>query len=214
MSFPRNDRLRAVDTAINTALLSFGLGFALTALVVLLVRASAAGDVWAIVTVSIYGSTLILLYVFSLLSHLLRTTRASYLLDIFDRSAIYLLIAGSYTPFTLTVLRGGWGWSIFEVIWGLAVLGIVFGAISQRWRSSFANALYLLMGWAIIVATVPLVRVLSAFTIGFLVAGGIFYSAGMLFFLTKSTFKETLWHIFVLGGSICHLVAVLSIIHS
>jgi hemolysin III len=129
-------------------------------------------------------------------------------LKVLDHAAIYLLIAGSYTPFTLAALGGAWGWSIFGIIWGLAAAGVVFKLFFTGRFKGVSTLIYIAMGWLIVIAIGPLVRALDAVTLSWLVAGGITYTVGTLFYMSKRTYAHAVWHLFVLGGSVCHAVAV------
>jgi hemolysin III len=183
---------------------------ALVGSVVLIVLASLQGDPWKIVSFSIYGVMLTALYIFSTLYHSVRG-RAKDLLRKFDHCSIYLLIAGSYTPFALVTLRGAWGWSLFGVIWGLALLGI----FQEIWLAKGARVLslviYVLMGWLALVALAPLWEALTPVGFAWLAAGGAFYTLGIAFYATDHKLRHGhgLWHLFVLAGSTCHFFAVL-----
>ncbi|HUW00063.1 MAG TPA: hemolysin III family protein [Gallionella sp.] len=178
--------------------------------VVLIVLASLQGDPWKIVSVSIYGFTLVLLYSFSTLYHSLRG-RAKNILRELDHHSIYLLIAGSYTPFCLVTLHGPWGWSLFGVVWGLAVLG----SLQELWLKNSARILslliYIAMGWVALVALVQLLHALGPAGFAWLVAGGLFYTIGIVFYVidTRLTHAHGIWHLFVLAGSAAHYVAIL-----
>jgi hemolysin III len=178
--------------------------------VVLIVVASLQRDPWKIVSVSIYGSTLVLLYSVSSLYHSLRG-RAKMILRELDHHSIYLLIAGSYTPFCLVTLRGPWGWSLFGVVWGLAVLG----SLQELWLKNSARMLsvliYVVMGWAALVALFQLVHALGPAGFAWLVAGGLLYTIGIYFYLIDTRLKHAhgIWHLFVLAGSAAHYVAIL-----
>jgi hemolysin III len=187
-----------------------GVAAALAGLVILVVSASLQGDVWKIVSFSIYGTTLLLLYAFSALYHSL-SGKAKDVLQKFDHSAIYLLIAGTYTPFTLVTLRGAWGWSIFGVIWGLAVLGIVIDLLPQRGRRILPVVIYLFMGWLVLMALKPLLRALPLPGFALLLLGGLFYTAGVIFYALDKKVRHFhgIWHLFVLAGSVSHYFAVL-----
>lgn len=182
---------------------------ALIGLVLLVVIASRQGDPWKIVSFSIYGFTLLLLYVFSTLYHSL-FGRAKILFRILDHNAIYLLIAGTYTPFTLVVLRGGWGWSIFGIIWGLAVLGIVLDSLPQKGRRVIPIIIYILMGWMGLIAIKPLLQVFPVAGLIWILVGGIFYTSGIVFYALgkKIRYFHGIWHLFVLIGSACHYFSV------
>ena len=142
--------------------------------------------------------------------HSLSCKKAKYVFEILDHCTIYVLIAGTYTPFTLVALRGPWGWSLFGAVWGLAVLGTVFKAMFLSRFRVLSAVVYLLMGWLVVVAVRPLSQHVAAAGIGWLLAGGVIYSAGLIFYAWKKLpFHHTVWHVFVLVGSGCHFVAVL-----
>ncbi len=192
--------------------ITHGLGalLSIAGLVLLVVFASLDGNAWHIVSFSIFGTCLVLLYTASTLYHSFRSTRVKHVLRIMDHSAIYLLIAGTYTPFTLTLLRGGWGWSMFGVIWGLCIAGIVFKVFFIKRFNGLSTLLYLLMGWMIVIAAKPLLEHLPIGGLYWLLAGGAAYSLGTVFYLwEKLPFHHAVWHLFVLAGSICHFFAVL-----
>lgn len=179
-----------------------------------IVAASLYDDAWKIVGVSIYGATLILLYSISTLYHSLRG-RAKQVFQRLDHCAIYLLIAGSYTPFTLVTLRGGWGWSIFGINWGLAILGIVQELWLGRRTRVFSLLIYVLMGWLILFAMGPLVTALPTAGLAWLAAGGLFYTVGIVFFVFDERIRHGhgIWHLFVLAGSLCQYVSILRYVH-
>jgi len=187
-----------------------GAMLALAGTIVLIVLAARNGDPWKVVSVSIYGATLVLLYSFSALYHSLRG-RAKNILRELDHHSIYLLIAGSYTPFCLVTLRGPWGWSLFGVVWGLAVLG----SLQELWLKNSARILslviYVLMGWVALVALVQLLHTLGPAGFAWLVAGGLFYTIGIIFYVidTRLTHAHGIWHLFVLAGSASHYIAIL-----
>ena len=184
---------------------------ALVGSVVLVVLGAFSGDVWKIVSFSIYGATLLLLYSFSTLYHNAAHGKAKVLLQKLDHNAIYLLIAGSYTPFTLVSLRGPWGWSLFGVVWGLALLGISQELWLKKKTRLVSLVIYILMGWVALVAVVPLVAVLSWAGFAWLAAGGVAYTAGIIFFVYDNKFVHWhgIWHLFVLAGSALHYCAIL-----
>ncbi len=187
-----------------------GMVAALAGLVVLVVLAAHQGDAWKIVSVSIYGTTLLLLYGFSTAYHSVRGPAKKFFRKL-DHSAIYLLIAGTYTPFTLVTLRGGWGWSLFGVVWGLAIGGIVVDSLPRKGRRIIPVIIYLLMGWLILMALPPLLRVLPRGGFALLLAGGILYTAGLVFYGLDGKLQHAhgIWHLFVLAGSLCHFLAIL-----
>jgi hemolysin III len=187
-----------------------GAALALAGLVVLVVFASLRGDAWRITSFSVYGVTLFLLYLSSSLYHG-STGRVKKLFRTLDHQCIYLLIAGTYTPFTLVTLRGPLGWSLFGVIWALAVLGIMLDARHGEGRRVPQLIIYILMGWLIVIALGPLMRALPPWGVGGLFAGGLFYTSGVAFYVMDRRFPyfHGIWHLFVLAGSLCHYFAVL-----
>jgi hemolysin III len=187
-----------------------GAAAALAGLVVLVVAASRQGDPWKIVSFSIYGVTLLLLYTSSAIYHSLRGKAKDFFQKL-DHHAIYLLIAGTYTPFALVTLRGAWGWSLFGVIWGLAVLGIVVDSLPQKGLRILPVVIYLLMGWLVLMALKPLLQVLPSMGFLWLLVGGLFYTGGIVFYALDERVRHFhgIWHLFVLAGSISHYLTVL-----
>lgn len=177
---------------------------------VLVVLAARQGDPWKIVSFGIYGTTLLLLYALSTLYHSL-SGKAKNVFRKLDHYAIYLLIAGTYTPFTLVTLRGIWGWSLFFVIWGFAVLGIVLDSLPRKGKRIFPVVVYLLMGWLALIALDPLLRVLPLAGFAWLAAGGLFYTIGVIFYALDKRLRHAhgVWHLFVLAGSVSHYFAIL-----
>ena len=170
----------------------------------------ALGDPWRIVSFSVYGATLVLLYLFSTLYHCLRG-RAKAVFRRLDHSAIYLLIAGTYTPFALVTLRGDWGWPLFGAAWGMAVVGVVQELALRSARRLLSLVLYLLMGWMAVAVTTPLLTALGQSGFAWLVAGGVFYTGGILFYVYDEQWRHAhgIWHLFVLAGSASHYGAIL-----
>jgi len=188
-----------------------GLGALLSvlALVLLVVPGALHGSAMRVVTGAVFGTSLVLLYCMSTLYHALTNLRAKRVFQILDHSAIYVLIAGTYTPFCLVALRGAWGWSLFGVIWGLAILGVTFKAVFGDRYEVLSTVVYLGMSWMIVVAALPLYRCLPAGGLAWLGAGGAFYTLGVGFFAWRGLrFHHAVWHLFVLGGSLCHVIAV------
>lgn len=187
-----------------------GATLALAGVVVLLVLAAADGDSRRIVSFSVYGTTLFLLYLVSTLYHSL-PGRAKQVFRILDHQAIYLLIAGTYTPFTLVTLNGPVGWWLFGAIWAMAVIGMVIDALPRRGARVVPFIIYFVMGWLVLLALKPLLAALPAAGFYWLLAGGIFYTAGIVFFALDSRYgwAHGVWHLFVLAGSISHYVAIL-----
>jgi hemolysin III len=194
----------------NTVTHAFGSVIALAGLVVLVLIALRQGDPWKIVSFSIYGATLVLLYTFSSCYHSVKGDLKK-IFRIFDHSAIFLLIAGTYTPFTLITLRGVWGWSIFGAIWGLAVVGIIIDVLHKKGRRVLPIIIYILMGWMMIAALEPLLRALPSAGFLWLLAGGLLYTGGLIFYALdkKLWHAHGCWHLCVLGGSVCHYVTIL-----
>ncbi|MGZ9032427.1 MAG: PAQR family membrane homeostasis protein TrhA [Burkholderiaceae bacterium] len=187
-----------------------GAVLALAGSTVLVIMAAIGGDPWKVIAVSIYGAALVLMYSSSTLYHSMRG-RAKDVLRKLDHQSIYLLIAGSYTPFCLVSLRGPWGWSLFGVVWGLAVAG---GLQDLRTRSDariLSVVIYLLMGWAAVVALVPMVDALGRAGFAWVAAGGLLYTVGIVFYALDARLKHAhgIWHLFVIAGSAAHFIAIL-----
>ncbi len=208
----RREQTRGEEIANSV---SHGVGFvlALAGLPLLVTRALPLGPA-AVVGASVFATTLALLYLSSTLYHSLPPSRAKRVFRVLDHAAIYLLIAGTYTPFTLGVLRGPWGWSLFGVLWGLAVTGIVLKATIGMKYPRLSTAVYLLMGWLVVVAVKPLSQHLAAWGWFWLLAGGLAYTAGVAFYAApRLKYAHFLWHLAVLAGTACHFVAVLDYSH-
>ena len=187
-----------------------GAALAATGTVALIVLAARLGDPWKIVSFSVYGAMLVFLYVSSTLYHSLRG-RSKEILRKFDHCAIYLLIAGTYTPFTLVSLRGAMGWSLFGTVWGLTLLGIVQEIWLARGMRIVSLVIYVLMGWLALIAVSPLLAALGRGGFAWLAAGGLLYTVGIAFYATNERLRHGhgVWHLFVLGGSARHYVTVL-----
>jgi hemolysin III len=207
MTKPRH----SLEEIANAVTHGIGLLLSIAGFVVLLVLATLRGTAWHIVACSIYGATLICLYAASTLYHAVISPRVKRALRIFDHSAIYLLIAGSYTPFLLVSLRGPWGWSLFGVIWGLALAGVLFKFWFVERFAILSTAVYIAMGWLVVIAAKPVITHLSLTAMIWLLAGGLAYTGGVIFFAAKRIpYSHAIWHLFVLAGSFCHYFAVLS----
>lgn len=194
----------------NSITHGIGIVFAISALAILASYASLYGDAWHVVSCAIFGATLILLYVASTLYHAIQQPVAKSVLRILDHSAILVLIAGTYTPFTLVNLRGPWGWTLFGVIWGLAAIGIVIETTRLRRFRAALIALYVIMGWAVVAAVKPMLENISSGGLWLLLAGGLAYTGGIVFYLWKRLpYNHAIWHLFVLAGSVLHFFAVL-----
>jgi hemolysin III len=199
-----NERLNTITHLVGTIL-------ALPALVVLVVFASLQGNPWKIVSFSIYGTTLFLLYFFSTIYHAHKPGRKKRFLQKLDHISIYLLIAGTYTPLLLVTLRGAWGWSLFGSVWGLAAIGIVVDALHKNGPRIIPMILYFVMGWIVVVASVPLVHQFEMAGIIWLFIGGLFYTGGIYFYALdkKVDSYHGIWHLFVLAGSASHFICIL-----
>lgn len=194
----------------NAVTHGLGLILAIAGLVVLVMRAVALGDALHIVSASVYGATLVTLYLASTLYHSVQTPRVKRWLRVFDHTAIYLLIAGTYTPVTLVVLGGHWGWTLFAVVWGLALIGIFYKLLAFGRFQKLSLALYLGMGWLGVLVVKPLLDVMPPAGLALMAAGGLAYTFGVIFYvMQRRRFFHTVWHLFVMGGSVCHYLAVL-----
>lgn len=208
-----NETFSKSEEIVNAILHGIGLGLAIAALVILIVFASLYGSTWHIVSFTIYGASLVILYLSSTLYHSLSHGRYRHLFQIIDHSAIYILIAGTYTPFTFVTLRGTLGWSVFGVVWGLALLGILFKAKYADRFVIFSTSLYIAMGWLLLFVLKPIVAGIGTTGTVFLFTGGILYTVGTIFYIWKLfKYHHAVWHLFVLGGSIFHFFTVLSLI--
>jgi hemolysin III len=186
-----------------------GLLLGIAALVLMVVFAAQRGSAIHVVSCAVYGSTLVVLYAASTFYHALPSGRGKRVFGILDHAAIFLLIAGTYTPFALITLSGGFGWTLFAVIWGIAIGGIVLEAVSRGRFRRIQLLLYLGMGWGIVGAARPLLRELATPGLLLLAAGGMAYTLGVIFFVWRRPFHHAVWHVFVLAASICHFFAVL-----
>ena len=197
------ERFNSITHTVGAALAAIG-G------TLLIIQAARSGDVWKIVSCSIYAATLLALYLTSTLYHSLRGPAKDVLRQL-DYCAIYLLIAGSYTPFTLVSLRGPWGWTLFGVVWGLAVIGIVQELLFAKGARVLSLLIYVAMGWVGVIGASPLIDALGWNGFMWLAVGGLVYTLGIAFFVTdhKWRYGHGVWHLFVLGGSACHFSAVL-----
>jgi hemolysin III len=208
----RRDRAQTRHEEAANAV-SHGIGFLMSAaaLPVLLSSAINRGHVLDVVGAALFGTSMMLLYLVSTLYHAVPACRWKQRLGRFDHAAIYLFIAGSYMPFLLGLLRGGWGWSLFGVVWTAAFVGVIAKLRDRLTHPLWSTALYVAMGWVVLVAAAPLVARMSAAGLAWLVAGGVFYTAGALVYLfdSRMRYAHLIWHLFVMAGSVCHFCAAL-----
>ena len=191
---------------------SHGLGFLATvaAFPVLVLAAQQRGDTAGIVGASVFATTMVLLYLASTLFHALPRCRAKRVFQILDHSAIYLLIAGTYTPFTLGVLRGDWGWTLFGLVWAMAIAGTVLKALGGVRYTTLSTWTYLAMGWLVVIAAKTVWTLVPGWGLFWLIAGGVAYTAGAVFFMAERIrYFHFVWHLFVVAGTACHFIAVL-----
>jgi hemolysin III len=187
----------------------FGLLLSITGAVTLVAVSILHGTAWHIVSCMVYGFTLVLLYLSSTLYHAVSTPHLKRTFRLFDHSAVYLLIAGTYTPFTLVNLRGGWGWTLFGVVWVLTLAGITFKYVALGRFPVLSTVVYVLMGWLVVLGIKPVLTLVPLHGFLWLLGGGLFYTVGVFFFASKSIpYSHAIWHVFALCGSICHYWAV------
>ncbi|KEZ78967.1 PAQR family membrane homeostasis protein TrhA [Salinisphaera hydrothermalis] len=193
----------AVTSGIGTAL-------SIAGLVVMVVYAALDGSAWHVVGVSIFGASLIFSHLASTLYHAISPPRAKHVFRVIDHLAIYVLIAGTYTPFTLVNLRGAWGWSLLVLIWLLGLAGVLIKTTALRRIRYLSTAFYVAMGWTVVLVIRPLLESVAPGGIWLLLAGGLSYTAGVAFFAwDRLPYNHAIWHLFVIGGSACHFFAVL-----
>ncbi len=193
----------------NSVSHGFGLLAALAAVPVLVVAATGHGDPAGIVGAAVFGATLVTLYLASTLYHVTRRGRTKQLLRVLDHGAIFLLIAGTYTPFTLGALRGGWGWTLFGLVWGLCLAGVGLKIFRGTGHRGLSITLYLLAGWLMLIAIKPMWEAVPAWGLFWILAGGLAYTAGVVFYAARQLpYHHLVWHLCVVAGSACHFVAV------
>jgi len=194
----------------NSVSHGLGLSAAVAAFPVLVMAAQARGDTAGIVGASVFATATVLLYFVSTLFHALPRCRAKRVFQILDHSAIYLLIAGTYTPFTLGVLRGDWGWTLFGLVWGMAIAGTVLKALGGVRYTTLSTWTYLAMGWLVVIAAKTVWTLVPGWGLFWLIAGGVAYTAGAVFFMAERIrYFHFVWHLFVVAGTACHFIAVL-----
>jgi len=198
------------EEVANSVSHGLGLSAAVAAFPVLVMAAQQRGDTAGIVGASVFATTMVLLYLASTLFHALPRCRAKRVFQILDHAAIYLLIAGTYTPFTLGVLRGDWGWTLFGLVWGMAIAGTVLKALGGVRYTTLSTWTYLAMGWLVIVAAKTVWMLVPGWGLFWLIAGGVAYTAGAVFFMVERIrYFHFVWHLFVVAGTACHFIAVL-----
>ncbi len=211
VALPLPERAQSLGEEIANSI-SHGIALlaAVSATPFLIIAAVGSGDIENIVGASVFAATMVLLYLTSTLYHSLPRNRAKRVFQILDHGAIYLLIAGTYTPFTLGVLHGTWGWTLFGLVWGLALTGILLKAIGGVRYPTLSTCLYLAMGWLVLIAVKPLWLLVPAWGLFWLLAGGIAYTVGVAFFVIdeRVRYSHFIWHLFVIAGTACHFVAV------
>ena len=189
-----------------------GVGLSIAALVILVVFAAKRSDAFKVVSYSIYGATMIILYLSSTLYHAFPQPRVKKFFHILDHSSIFLLIAGTYTPVMIGTIRGGWGWALFGVVWALAILGINMKIFAMGKFKLFSTLIYVLMGWMVLIAINPIKEATNPAFLRWMLTGGISYTLGVVFYARKKLpYHHPIWHLFVLGGSICHFFAMLQL---
>ena len=198
------------EEVANSVSHGLGLSAAVAAFPVLVLAAQQRGDTAGIVGASVFATTMVLLYLASTLFHALPRCRAKRVFQILDHSAIYLLIAGTYTPFTLGVLRGDWGWTLFGLVWAMAIAGTVLKALGAVRFTTLSTWTYLAMGWLVIIAAKTVWMLVPGWGLFWLIAGGVAYTAGAVFFMAERIrYFHFVWHLFVVAGTACHFIAVL-----
>lgn len=210
MSSQNLPQYSVAEEIAHTVTHGIGALLSIAGLAVLVVYASLHGDAWHVVSSSIYGATLIILYSASSLYHGVSHARAKSILQRFDHAAIYLLIAGTYTPFLLVSLRGVWGWSLFGVIWSIALFGVVTEFIDAQRFKKMSLWLYLGLGWIVVLAINPMLQNVAPGGLILLLLGGLSYSLGVIFYVREQmAFSHAIWHLFVLAGSTFHFFSIL-----
>ena len=209
---PLSPKQSLKEEVANAITHGIGVGLAIAALVILVVFAARISDTWKVVSFSIYGATMIILFLSSTLYHSFPQPYLKRFFRILDHSSIFLLIAGTYTPVTIGSMRGGWGGALFGVIWGLTIVGIILKIFAMSKLKWLSIVVYLMMGWIILIAIKPLIAVVTTKFLIWILAGGLAYSLGIIFYVArKLPFHHAVWHLFVLAGSICHFFAMLSL---
>lgn len=207
---PLSPKQSLPEELANSITHGIGAGLSIAALVILVVHAARISDVWKIVSFSIYGATMITLFLSSTLYHSFPQPKVKRFFRILDHSSIFLLIAGTYTPVTIGAMRGWLGWTLFGIIWALAIGGILLKVFAMGKLKWFSTVIYLLMSWMIIIAIKPLLQTVPQGFMTWMLIGGAFFTLGVIFYIArKMPFHHAIWHLFVLAGCICHFFAML-----
>ena len=192
----------SVSHGVGVALACVGFG-------ILIVLSALYGDAWAVSSSIVYSFSLFALYLASTLYHACPNRRVKGVLQVLDHCSIFLLIAGTYTPYTLITLRGALGWTLFAVVWGAAIVGVVLNAIDVQKYSRISMVCYVAMGWVVVLAIRPLMASLAWNGLVLLALGGVFYTVGIIFYVIRRSYMHSIWHLFVLAGSVCHYLSIL-----
>lgn len=192
----------SVSHGVGVALACVGFG-------ILIVLSALYGDAWAVSSSIVYSFSLFALYLASTLYHACPNRRVKGVLQVLDHCSIFLLIAGTYTPYTLITLRGALGWTLFAVVWGAAIVGVVLNAIDVQKYSRISMVCYVAMGWVVVLAIRPLMASLAWRGLVLLALGGVFYTVGIVFYVIRRSYMHSIWHLFVLAGSVCHYLSIL-----
>ena len=194
----------------NSLIHGIGAGLSIAGLTVLVVFAARYGDAWRVVSFSIYGAALVMMFTASTLYHSFQRPGVKRVLRIIDHSSIYLLIAGTYTPFMLVTIRGPWGWSLFGIIWGLALSGIVLKVVMIGRHRILSTLAFVIMGWLCVIALKQMIESIPLNGLMWLAGGGLLYTLGVVFYVWRSLpYHHAVWHLFVLGGGMCHFFSIL-----
>lgn len=201
------------EEIFNSVSHGVGGGLSIAGTVVLIVLAAIHSDAWGVVSSAIFGASLVILYTMSTLYHAITNPRAKAFFRIMDHNTIFFLIAGTYTPITLVPLRGALGWVLFGIVWGAAVLGIVFNSIDLEKFRKPSVVCYIAMGWVIVIAIKPMLQKVSPLSLWFLLIGGLFYTVGVIFYVKKKKkYFHSIWHLFTIAGNVFHYFAVVGMI--
>ena len=196
------------EEIFNSVTHGVGAGISVAACVLMIIKAALTGSAMKVVCASIFGASLIILYTMSTLYHAITNPTAKKVMRIFDHCTIFMLIAGTYTPFTLVVMGGALGWTLFGILWGVTAIGMLLNALSLTRFSKISMVLYILMGWCVIFCVKPVIVYLGLWGSLMLLAGGIFYTGGILFYSSKKRYMHSIWHIFVVLGSILQFIGI------